>query len=120
MSVEDELEPINLNMFKGNNADWKCTVINADDNVVDITSATVTFRVKDSLEGNVLFSRTSTGGSDEIEKTDATNGEFVIKVIPANTENLDTNNMYYYDLEIDLDGIGVKTVAYGVFTLNAK
>jgi len=123
MSVEEELEAVNLNLFIGNNAEWEFTVVDEDGSNPNITAASLTFTVKDAVEGSVVFQRknTAAGGDDtEIEITNGAGGIFVVKIIPANTSSLDINTTYYYDAEINISNYGVKTIAHGTFTVNGK
>jgi len=123
MSVEDELEPINLNTFIGNDVSWTFTVKDENNATPNITAAKLTFTLKDEIEGTVLFQRknSAAGGDDtEIEITDGSNGEFVLYIVQTNTISLDIFKTYYYDIEIDLVNYGLKTVAHGEFIVNGK
>lgn len=114
-----EIPPINLEMFIGDDKKWKCTTTD-ESGVVVITDKDITFTVRDEIGGNTIFTRT-TAETLEIEITNGAQGEFVVKLIPANTLNLKTDKTYYYDTEIDMSGtIGIKTVAHGRFKVNNK
>lgn len=70
---------------------------NKDGGIVDITSATVTCYVKESPTAvSNVFTKVSTD-SAQLEKTSATSGLGIVKVLAANTSSL-TKRVYYYEI----------------------
>jgi hypothetical protein len=90
-------------MFRGDHRDQGFTVTVGGE-PIDFTGAALIFSVKEKEDDAVpLFQRKNalaTGSSDEIEMTDPTNGKFTVKIIPSNTESLDGNQSYWYDIQM--------------------
>lgn len=124
---------------RGDHITWQSTddingligVFDENDEVVSISGATLVFSVSKRLSN--LFGtnltveladyiiRKSSGDSDEIEITDAANGIYQIKLIPADTQELKTleeGQEYIYDVQITTSAGRVKTLVGGDFIVS--
>lgn len=125
-SEDGVTETQNLTMYRGNNKVFRFPVLDQDGNVVDITGAKIWFTVKkasdldDANDADAIFQRKNqaAGGSDaEIEITDAVNGIFKVKIVPANTSDVEADE-YQFDAQVLIaGGVGIKTVTRGKFTI---
>jgi len=96
-----------IEMYQGNNKNWLVTVKDELGAVRDISSAEITFSVKENIDDvSHIFQRQNTaagGGDTEIAwVTDGTDGKFKVLLIPANTDSI--NGSYRYDVEIVISG----------------
>ena len=96
---------------RGEDKNFPLQAFNSSGAVIDLTSATVTFTVKESSASvTPEFTRknTAAGGNDnEVEVTSATDGLFVVKVSATNTADLNIDT-YYYDVQVN-DGTNYVT-----------
>lgn len=95
-----------IRFYQRNNYDLLVTVlVKGTSTPIDITSSEITFSVKSDVKDTTyVFQKmnTAAGGDDtEIEITDATNGVFQLKLIPADTADINSGG-YVYDFEITL------------------
>lgn len=89
--------------FKGNDEPFNLTFVDEDGAIIDITNYTIKFSLKKPFDDEVLIYKDSTD-SDEIEKTDAEEGEATLYINSTDTDNLDPG-MHDYDIKI-VDGSG--------------
>jgi len=97
-----------LIVYKSNNAEWQFDFKDQDGEIVNLTGASITFTVKESIEqtlvAEIIRQNTAAGGDDnEIEIDDAAAGLYSVKLVPVNTASLDEGG-YYYDIKITLSG----------------
>lgn len=102
-----------IDMVKGDNEDRRITITRTSDGAgVDLTTAEVRMSVKkNATDSNYYFQRKNTaagGGDTEIEMTDPTNGICLLKIVPANTQDMPAGN-YVFDVEIIHSVYGTKT-----------
>lgn len=101
----------NLYVVKGEAKNFPFQAFNNAGGVIDLTSATVTFSVKESVsDTSSVFQRknTAAGGSDtEVEVTSATDGLFLVKLSQTNTLTLSVRS-YYFDCQVN-DGTNYVT-----------
>jgi hypothetical protein len=89
-----------IEMYRGDNHDVNVVVKDSAGVPVDITGARIKSTI-DALPSQVF--KDSDNGSSEIELTIPASGEFQIKIVPADTENMEVGT-YQYDIEIELNG----------------
>lgn len=85
----------------------------------DITDAQLRFSARYKPTGELLFQKKNAaagGGSSEIQMVDPSTGRCLVFIVPADTEDLDGDTKYYYDLEM-IDGGQTTTVKKGFFNL---
>jgi len=110
-----------IQIHKGNHGTWLLTVYDENDDTIDLTGAGVIFTVKKTkTTPAVSVQRRSpdAGGSiNEIEILDQVTspGQCYVKIIPANTRDLDAGD-YVYDVKVIIGG-QEKTVVDSKFTL---
>lgn len=84
---------------RGETWEYLYTVTSDGSSPVDITGATIVFRLKRTPNGDVLVSKSSAAGSTEVEITDAANGQYKVKLLPSDTRGL-RQGLYCYDIWI--------------------
>lgn len=101
----------NLIIFAGDDAQPEFTVLDADNQPVDISSvADITWELQRDAGSAILVTKTKTGGGI-IFATDGTDGKFIVKILAANTTPL--SGFYIFDAKLtDFDG-NLTTVATG-------
>lgn len=102
-----------IEMVKGDDEKRKITLTNTVTGLpIDLTNTKIWFSVKKNYSDTTYqFQRRNdlAGGDDtEILITDALNGEALLHVIPANTEDMIASN-YVYDVQISHPTYGIKT-----------
>ena len=99
-------------MWSGDDKVITVTVYDNDDDVVDITDATITWRLSQNVDSAALITKTV---GDGITISDPTNGIFTITLEPSDTAPL--SGRYYHECEIT-DATGdISTGAVGHATI---
>jgi hypothetical protein len=100
---------IDINMVRGNDKKYKCIVRDVDDELYDITAATVIkLTVRDGLGGTEAFTVELGSGITIVGGV----GEFELSVVSAKTAGL-TSKTYRYDIEYQDPVSDKKTIALG-------
>lgn len=103
-----------LRLSRGNDRDILIRCLDADGDVVDITGATpIEFHVAKNSNATREITKSLTDG---IVITDATNGEFTISLVPADTSEL--SDLYIWDAEVTLNS-KLRTVARGALVIQS-
>lgn len=111
LAVEIENAPVNpvrytVKFFRGDDHAINCTVT-LNSVAVDLSNAAITFSIKKNIQDDtVLIQKQNTlagGGSSEIEMTDPVNGIFQIYIESTDTESLDADGLFYFDIEMVLN-----------------
>lgn len=107
-------------MHRNDHKNLIVTVKDSNDAVVDLTGATeITFAAaKLTTKGfstSTAITKKLSIGASEVELTDAANGEFTVKLVPADTTSL--SGEYYYECEVIDSGSEVGTVLIGKLTI---
>lgn len=101
----------NIYITKNEAKNFPFQAFNGSGGVIDLTSATVIFTVKEYVSDTVpVFQRknTAAGGNDnEVQVTSATDGLFLVKVSQTNSNALSTK-AYYFDCQVN-DGTNYVT-----------
>ncbi len=109
-----KLVPQDFELVSGNDKNLNFTVLNQDDNVVDLTGATIAWSMSRSATNKTpLINYVS---PTNITITDATNGLFSVDIQRADTEAL-KGGEYYHECRVQSAAGNKITVAYGVVTL---
>ena len=94
----------NLYIVRGESKNFPLQAFNSAGGIIDLTSATIIFTVKEStndVSPEFTRSNTAAGGNDnEVEVTSATDGLFLVKVSQANSLSLNVDS-YYYDVQVN-------------------
>jgi hypothetical protein len=115
---------VNIETHRGDDDYFKAVVYEPDStdtgawSVRDITNDTMFFAVREDEEGtstNYVFSKSS-ANSDEIEKTDPTNGEYKVYWDAADTSSLEIKD-YFYAVEIIDSDSKRHTILTGIFKI---
>jgi len=89
----------NKYVVKGESKNLPLQAFNNAGSEIDLTSATITFSVKESVsDSSPVFTRknTAAGGNDsEVEITSASDGLFLVKLSETNTLALEVKSYYY-------------------------
>jgi hypothetical protein len=110
------MDQVDYTMQQGDGKTLSITVLDDDENPVDLTSADITFVVS-KAPGSVAQIVKVT--PDHIESADPETGVFTVPLDPEDTENM-AAGAYYYEAEvIDSDGLS-STVLSGRFVLLAS
>ena len=107
---------MNLYMYRGDTRIFKCIAKSQDGVVVNLGTTDIYFTVKRELsdpDASALITKDSVV-PDGITKTDNVNGEFEIKISPADTSDL--TGTFYYDIELRM-GTDVYTVDMGKLSI---
>lgn len=110
-----------ISIYKRSNKSFTLTVYDADDEVQDLTGATVTLQVK-RQPGDLytaLIEKTTTGdaGITIEDQTDpTTTGKCTIEFEPADTADM-TAGWYYYDVVVTLDGVKTYVITPSKFRI---
>ena len=114
--------PNDIDIFKGDDGEFECTVKDRDGNIVDLTGAKiyvyVNVSVKDITINPIIEKANSDGGGGDSEiliQTPATNGKFDLFIDAADTTNEDAGE-YRYKAKVDLGG-KLKTIISSVFNI---
>ena len=93
-----------IEMFRGDDHVVEFTVKNAAGNPIDLSLSAIWFSVKKNvnLETALVLKRNSLagGGDGEILVIDPDNGKFNVILVPTDTEDLDAEILYQYDVQI--------------------
>ena len=95
-----------ITIFRGDNADIRCTVVDKDGVAVNITGASIKFTVRNPQSGEQIFQLTSAAGTVVI--TNGAGGICEARCVPGATGELEPGE-YVYDFEF--------TIATKVFTI---
>ena len=106
-------EPHDLGIFRGDDRDIIFDIDDGDGSSVNITGATITFRVRNEVGGTQVFVKTV--GSGITISTDP-NNRFTVAVDPADISSTQAPGNYRYDVQLSLSGY-VVTVAWGKFII---
>lgn len=108
-----------ITMYRGDNFDRLYNFKKLSDNSdYVLTDAEIILTVRKGYDSPILFQLKNTaagGGSDEIEDTDLSKGQFTIHIIPINTASM-LPGLYIYDIQIKLAG-KTKTYVKNMFKL---
>jgi len=112
-----------IEIYRGSHKQWEAIVkLVSDNSVVDITTAKLTFCVKQvkvdpDIVADITKRNTAAGGNDtEIKfKINGSDGGYQVLLIPSDTEDMD-NGLYYYTVEMELGG-ETRIIADGVFEI---
>lgn len=98
-------------MFEGDSKTINCQVLDADNNAVDITGASIRWWLakKANKTGADVLIKKSTGAGN-ITITNAAEGRYAVSLLP--TDTIDLKGDYYYEAEVDDNGI-ISTVLTG-------
>ena len=117
-SVVEEIEPISLELFRGDDKQLGCAAKDSAGAKVAVTGLTIVFEVREEIGGTVVFTLTT---PTEIEITNGADGEFTVKIPNATLTAMDAHETYYYHCTVDFTAPnGIKTVAHGVFEVLDK
>ena len=107
----------NTTIPRGDSREYRLEVTDENENVVNITGATVRFTVKENISDSDpgAFQLTSATPA-QITIDDGGNGKARIFVTNANTQDLEIKR-YLYDVQVQPASGGVKTVVSGSFTI---
>jgi hypothetical protein len=83
------------------NQQFKVTLANQD---YDLTTAQVTFTIKEALKDTEFLIQKKNslagGGPSEIEMIEPVEGRFVVYILPADTDFVNGDYTYWYDIEV--------------------
>lgn len=102
-----------LEMWAGDTKKLQYTVLDENDDPVNLTNATINWWLAESATSTAILTKTT---ADDISITDAANGVFQVTINPADTQNLE--GRYYHEAEVTDDAGNVATVAVGVIKIN--
>jgi len=88
-----------VEIFRRNTKILEYTVYDASGNPVNLSEATLYFTVKDGLNGDLLFQKTSENISS-IAITDASGGVFRVYIYPLDTSGVEPKD-YLYDIVLE-------------------
>lgn len=93
-----------LSIVRGSSSTWRFTMEDSEGTPIDISSAEITFLVKqDKEDTSPTFQRQNSaagGSASEIDfYTDGTDGIFDVFIIPSNTSGIEEGE-YYYSAEV--------------------
>jgi hypothetical protein len=108
----------NLEMYRGDTKAF-CVIVKNNGVVVDITNYNIQMTAKYSqsdADNSAVFTVTYPG---DIQLTDPTNGEMLVRILPAKTSGLSSGQTYrlYYDIQLSSGSTVVYTVVSGILTI---
>lgn len=96
-----------IELWRGDEPEWQF-VLSKGGAAVDLTGATVEFTCRVGSESGALalnYSKTEGGAGDaEVTFPDASNGKVTVQPDAADTDDLDSDNSYVWDLEVTTAG----------------
>lgn len=97
----------NFEIRTGDDLDLDFTATDSDTgNALDITSATLRWRMADSPYSSVRISKSSTAGSSEVAIVDSTAGQYTVKLRVGDLSGL--SGVFYHEAEIvDSEGVDI-------------
>jgi hypothetical protein len=125
LAVEIENAPVNpvrytVRFFRGDDHAINCTVT-LNSVALDLSDVAITFSIKKNIQDDaVLIQKKNTeagGGASEIEMTDAVNGEFSIYIETTDTESLDADGLFYFDIEMVKDSAKTTLIRSNILLL---
>lgn len=99
-------------MWSGDDKVITVTVYDNDDNVVNITGATITWQLSQNIDSSALITKTVGSG---IALSDPVNGQFTITLEPADTASL--AGRYYHEAQITDSSGDISTGLVGHATI---
>lgn len=103
----------NFSLYQGDTKEITVTVLDADDNAVDITSATISWKASRNVNSDAELTKDTTSGGVSI--TDASGGKFKITITAGDTARM--NGDYYHEAQITFSDGSVSTVLTGTMTV---
>jgi|6_EtaG_2_1085325.scaffolds.fasta_scaffold09746_3 hypothetical protein len=113
----DSVKVHNTSIPRGDSREYRLEVTDENENVVNITGATIYFTVKSfNSDADPGAFQLSSANPAQITIDDGGNGKARIFVTNTNTQDLDIKR-YVYDVQVQPASGGVKTVVSGTFTI---
>lgn len=97
-----------IKLYRGDNYSYQITALDEDSVALDLTSASITFSVKSTVDAASYEFQCTTAGGDVVLVTPAS-GIFRVDIAPADTQSM-TPGSYVWDAQITLSGGEVYTV----------
>lgn len=98
-------EAQNFSMYSGDDEDIAVTVVDDAGAAVDLTGATITWKLADSRGGTIEITKVNDSTSG-VTITNAAAGEFTIHLSATDTDSL--AGVYYHEAQVE-DSLGHKT-----------
>ena len=99
-----------LTIYRNDTGLYECTVKNGTGGVFNLTGASVRFTVRDGPDGTIIGTKTTASGIS------VTNGTLGILQVSIGSNELTTNGIYEYDIEVNQGG-NVYTVVKDTLTV---
>lgn len=108
----------NLSLPRGDSREYRFELTDENDNVMNLTGATVYFTVKEkNSDADPGVFQLSSADPTQIDIDDPGNGKARIFVTNSNTQDLEIRS-YIYDVQVQPASGGVKTAVSGTFTIS--
>ena len=114
----DLMQIQNLSLPRGDSRTYRLTITDEEDNIYNLTGATVYFTVKEanSQADSVAVIQLSSASITEIDIDEPTNGKAYIYVKNIHTQDMEIKS-FIYDCQVLLPTNDVNTVLSGRFTI---